>query len=93
MDQAYPKVIPRGKSEQQKKFARDAGVSWSTIQRVLDIERGKSLDILADLAAGLEVKVTDLLMPPITEPPDPFSNLSPQIPQNSAPTALRRPRY
>lgn len=48
-------------SEQQQQLARDAGISWSSVQRALDEERGSSADVLADLAAAFEIKVADLV--------------------------------
>jgi len=59
----YPNRNYENTSEQQKAFAKDAGVSWSTIQRYLDPEQGKTLDVLADIAVALEVKAHLLLDP------------------------------
>jgi hypothetical protein len=55
IDRSYPLARYPGKSEQEKAFAKDAGVSWSTVQRALDPENGKTIDILADLASGLDI--------------------------------------
>lgn len=61
LDEKYPLARYSGKAEQEMAFAKDAGVSWSTVQRALDPENGKTIDILADLAAGLEVPAIELL--------------------------------
>ena len=48
-------------SDQQKAFARDAGISWSSLQRKLDPAHGCNLDLVADIAVALEVKPEQLL--------------------------------
>lgn len=61
INQKYPIANYSGKAEQQRAFAKDAGLSWSTVQRALNPEIGKTIDILADLASGLEVPALELL--------------------------------
>lgn len=61
INERYPIARYSGKAEQEKAFAKDAGVSWSTVQRALDPEKGKTIDILADLASGLEIPIIELL--------------------------------
>lgn len=61
LDRQYPLARYSGKAEQEKAFAKDAGVSWSTVQRALDPENGKTIDIVADLASSLDVPAMDLL--------------------------------
>lgn len=64
------------KSEQQKKLAKEAGCSWSTIQRILaplgidDAKQGNDpqmvgtkIDTVADLATVFGVRPSDLLTP------------------------------
>lgn len=74
IDQQYPLARYPGKSEQERAFAKDAGVSWSTVQRALDPENGKTIDILADLASSLEIPAMDLISraPPIPPGEGPF---------------------
>lgn len=57
----YPLARYSGKAEQEQAFAKDAGVSWSTVQRALDPENGQTIDVLADLAAGLDMSASELL--------------------------------
>ena len=61
MDLNYPPNKYGGKAAQQIAFAKDTGVSWSTVQRALDPEVGKTLDVIADLAVALGVKAGELL--------------------------------
>lgn len=63
MDRDYPATRFRTKSERQIQIALDIGVSWSTIQRALDVNKGKVIDIVADLAVGFAVKPHELLDP------------------------------
>lgn len=61
IEQQYPLARYSGKAEQEKAFAKDAGVSWSTVQRALDPENGKTIDVLADLASSLDVPAMELI--------------------------------
>lgn len=61
LNHKYPLARYSGKAEQEQAFAKDAGVSWSTVQRALDPENGQTIDILADLAAGLDMPASALL--------------------------------
>lgn len=61
MDLQYPPDKHNGKAAQQIAFAKDAGVSWSTVQRALDPEAGKTLDIIADIAVALGITASELL--------------------------------
>jgi len=70
LDIKYPLARFSGKAEQEQAFAKDAGVSWSTVQRALDPENGKTIDILADLAAGLEIPAVELLSRDVRTPGD-----------------------
>ncbi len=63
IDQNFPLKNYRTKSEQQKHAASEGDVTWSTIQRVLDPRKGLTLDVLADVAAGLGVQPFQLLDP------------------------------
>lgn len=62
MEQLYPLAKFTKKSYQEQAFARDAGVSWSSVQRALNPHSGQTLDVIADLAVGLHVKPSDLLI-------------------------------
>lgn len=62
MDQLYPLAKYTKKSYQEQAFARDAGVSWSSVQRALNPHSGQTLDVIADLAVALHVKSADLLI-------------------------------
>jgi len=61
IDKQYPLKKFRIRSEQQIQLAKDAGTSFSTVQRIFEEARGLSVDVLADLAAAFEVKAADLL--------------------------------
>ncbi len=63
IDHRYPMTKYRTASKQQDEFAKDVGVSWSTIQRKISGKAGGTLDVLADLAVALDVKPHDLLDP------------------------------
>lgn len=57
----YPLRKHRTASKAQQRFAKDAGVSWSTVQRWLNPQNGMTLDVLADIASALESRASDLL--------------------------------
>jgi len=63
IERDYPAVKFKTESDRQKKVAEDAGVSWSSIQRQLDPDDGKTLDVMADLAVAFHLKVHELLNP------------------------------
>jgi DNA-binding Xre family transcriptional regulator len=75
---ALPTVTDRNKA-----LAKDADVSLSTIQRIVDAQAGASVDTLDSLAKALEVRPQDLLTPYFAA-----SNMSLEIPQE--PERLRR---
>jgi hypothetical protein len=61
IDARYPQAKYQTVSAAQRRFAQDARVSWSTVQRWLNPENGMTLDVLADIASALESKASDLL--------------------------------
>lgn len=63
IEHRYPIAKYSTPSKQQDDFAKDVGVSWSTIQRKISGKSGGTLDVLADLAVALDVKPHDLLDP------------------------------
>jgi len=63
LDDKFPPGNYASRSDQQKAAAREGKVSWSSIQRVLDPNKGLTLDVLADVAFGLGVWPEDILDP------------------------------
>jgi hypothetical protein len=63
LDAHYPLSKYKRKSHQWKAFKQDAPVSWSTVQRALQANKGKTIDVIADIAAAFEVPASDLLRP------------------------------
>lgn len=61
LDEKFPPGNFGTKSDQQKAAAKEGKVSWSSIQRLLDPNRGLSLDVLADVAFGLGVWPHEIL--------------------------------
>lgn len=61
IDFKYPISEYRTPSERQKALKSDANVSWSTVQRLLNADRGKQIDIITDVAIGLGCQPGDLL--------------------------------
>lgn len=82
LDVHYPLSKHRIKSNQQKAFANDSGVSWSSIQRALDPSTGVTLDVIADVAVGMEMKGADLITPGSVKTP---GALPPQTSEGSEP--------
>ena len=91
LDHQYPVDKYGGKAEQQRAFAKDSGVSWSTVQRALNPETGKTLDIIADLAVGFGIEASALMsFEPLDEasvPRRPFPKKPPKGPQPPRPRA------
>ena len=58
IDARYPTSKYRTASAAQQRFAKDARVSWSTVQRWLNPENGMNLDVLADVASAAQVTTT-----------------------------------
>lgn len=50
-------------TDRNRALAKEADVSLSTIQRIVDGDAGASVDTLDDLAKALEVRPQDLLTP------------------------------
>lgn len=67
LDHHYPLSKYRIKSKQQRQLAQDAGVSWSSVQRMLDPDDGKAIDTLADVAVALDIPPFELLRARATE--------------------------
>lgn len=67
LDHYYPLSKYRIKSKQQQQLATDAGVSWSSIQRVLDPKDGKGVDTIADIAVALHLPPAELLRANVLE--------------------------
>jgi hypothetical protein len=65
MSRRFPARDPRysTESKRQKALAKEAGCSWSTIQRVLAPNNFAKIDTLADLAVVFGVSAADLLTP------------------------------
>lgn len=61
LDLHYPAAKFLKPSYAQMEFAKDTGVSWSSVQRALDPQTGITLDVIADLAVAMEVKLSELL--------------------------------
>ncbi|HEX5461919.1 MAG TPA: hypothetical protein VFX20_18285 [Steroidobacteraceae bacterium] len=62
-EHTYPVARYPTRSAQQQAFARDAGVSWSSVQRKLEPESGFTLDLVADIAVALRIEPHHLLDP------------------------------
>jgi transcriptional regulator with XRE-family HTH domain len=56
--QRFPNVTRR-----QKELARDSGIAFSTVQRIMKREVGASLDNLESLADAFQVSVYQLMLP------------------------------
>lgn len=67
LDRDYPARKYKNKSARQQAASRAIGVSWSTIQRLLDPHVGKHMDVVADVAAGFTVTISALLRPNVVE--------------------------
>lgn len=67
MERDYPAKRFKTESARQQQVASDATVSWSSIQRALDAEEGKTLDLLADLAVAFTIKPHELLDPELAD--------------------------
>lgn len=67
LDRHYPLSKYRIKSKQQQQLAKDAGVSWSSIQRMLDPEDGKAIDTIADIAVAVHIHPAELLRSDLPE--------------------------
>lgn len=101
MEQLYPLAKYTKKSYQEQAFARDAGVSWSSVQRALDPNSGQTLDVIADLAVALHVKSADLLIEDfapsgnVSEPKEisPFQGRESKKPSKRSTASSRIPTY
>lgn len=78
MERHYPLTRYRIKSQQQRHLAQDAGVSWSSIQRMLDPEEGKAIDTLADVAVAFNIPPSELLRPTPAEKEVPATDVPPR---------------
>lgn len=67
IDWRYDPSQFNGVADQQIKYAKDAGVAWSTVQRALNQHVGKTLDILADLAVPFHLSPWELLDPDLKD--------------------------
>lgn len=65
MERDYPLTKYKTKSDAEKAVGKDAGLSFSSIQRVLDPSNGTTLDTLADLAVAFGLRPSQLLIPDI----------------------------
>jgi hypothetical protein len=85
LDRYYPISRYRIKSKQQQQLATDAGVSWSSIQRMLDPDDGKAIDTIADIAVALHLHPSELLRRDLMDriPAD-------YVPETPEPRELRR---
>lgn len=69
MEAEYPPSAYPTASAQEKALAKEAGCSWSTVQRILAPKKGGAdrvgtkLDTIADLAGVFGVRPMDLLAP------------------------------
>ena len=61
IDIEFPIAKYGTRSDRQKAFAKAAGLSWSTIQRVLTGKVSATTDTLVDLAAVFGISPSDLL--------------------------------
>jgi hypothetical protein len=101
MEQIYPLAKYTKKSYQEQAFARDAGVSWSSVQRVLNPHSGQTLDVIADLAVALHVKSSDLLIEDFASPKNtseskeksPFQEPDLKKPSKRSTPSSRNPTY
>jgi hypothetical protein len=60
---ALMEIHYRGSSNKPKALAADAGVSLSTIQRMLDLEAGASMDTIEAVAGAFQLSSYQLLVP------------------------------
>lgn len=67
MERDYPAHRFRTESARQQQAAKDAATSWSSIQRALDANTGKTLDLIADLAVAFTLKPHELLDPELAD--------------------------
>lgn len=67
IDRDYPRRKFKTESARQTAVARDAGTSWSSIQRALNPKDGKTLDMVADLAIAFRLKACELLDPELAD--------------------------
>lgn len=63
IDIHFPASKYATQSDRQKAFARAAGLSWSTVQRVLSGKVSATTDTLVDLANVFGVSISDLTTP------------------------------
>jgi hypothetical protein len=67
IERDYPAKRFKTASARQQQVAKDASVSWSSIQRALDPEQGQTLDLIADLAVVFTLKPHELLDPDLAD--------------------------
>lgn len=67
MERDYPANRYKNESARQQQAAADASTSWSSIQRALDSEVGKTLDLIADIAVAFTIKPHELLDPELAD--------------------------
>lgn len=90
MKRDYPLSRHGEKSHAEKALAKDAGISHSSVQRALNEDKGKTLDLVADLAVAFSLKPSQLLDPdlPASPPPAIASGSGPS--RSMDPGTLRR---
>lgn len=67
IERDYPAARFKTESARQQQVAKDASVSWSSIQRALNSNDGKTLDLIADLAVAFTIKPHELLDPELAD--------------------------